>query len=88
MLSKLTRGNQVTIPKSIVERIGLKAGKDYLDVEYTEGKIFLKPVDIEERIPKEVWERFKEKSLEEEKEDITLCDKESEGFLTRRAKRA
>jgi len=48
MLSKLTRGNQVTMPKSIVERANLKAGKDYLDVEYVKGVIYLKPVDIEE----------------------------------------
>lgn len=87
MLSKLTRGNQITIPKSIVQRIGLKAGKDYVDVEYEQGIICLKPVDIEERIPKEIWDKFKKKVLKEEKGDITLTSQEAEGFLAKRAKR-
>lgn len=88
MLSKLTRSNQVTIPKSIAERANLKAGRDYLDVEYVKGIICLKPVDIEERILNEVWEKFKKKVLEEERGDITLSVKEAENFLARRMKKA
>lgn len=88
MLSKLTRGNQVTIPKPIIDRIGLKSGKDYLDIEYAHGIIYLKPVEIEERVPKEAWEKFKKIALQEEKGDITLTAKEAEGFLSKRAKKA
>ena len=50
MLAKLTRGNQLTIPKAIVNKIHLQAGRDYLDVSYLNGVIVLKPVDVEERI--------------------------------------
>ncbi len=88
MLSKLTRGNQVTIPKSIVERAGLKIGRDYVDVEYADGVIYLKPIDIEERIPKEGLERLKEKALKKEKADITLSEREAEGFLAQRSKKS
>lgn len=87
MLSKLTRGNQITIPKPIIERAGLKIGRDYVDVEYIDGVIYLKPVDIEERISKETWEKFKKKALKEEKGDITLTTEEAEGFLGRYAKK-
>jgi len=86
MLSKLTRGNQVTIPKPIIDRIGLKAGRDYLEIVYMHGTIYLKPVDIEERIPKEAWEAFKKKALKQEKGDITVNVKEAENFLARRAR--
>ncbi len=87
MLSKLTRGNQITIPKAIVERMGLKTGLDYLNVEYIHGVIQLKPVDVEERIPKESWEKFKKYALNKEKGDVALSSKEAEGFLARRAKK-
>jgi len=88
MLSKLTRGNQVTIPKPIAERAGLKAGRDYLEVEYTHGIICLKPVEIEERIPEEAWEKLTKKAKEPERGDITLTAKKAEGFLAKRAKKS
>lgn len=87
MLSKLTRGNQITIPKPIVESAGLKVGRDYVDVEYARGIIYLKPVDIEKRIPKEDLEKLKKKALKEEKADVTLLAKEAEGFLAQRSKK-
>ena len=86
MLSKLTRGNQVTIPRVIAERAGLKMGRDYVDIEYVGGVICLKPVDIEERIPPEDLEKLMKKALEKEKGDIMLTAKEADGFLSRRAK--
>lgn len=84
MLSKLTRSNQITIPKSIIKRAGLRIGKDYMNVEYADGMIYLKPVDIEERIPREDWKKLKKKALKKEKNDITLSAKEADGFLARR----
>lgn len=87
MISKLTRANQITIPKPIAERAGLKAGRDYLEVRYAHGFIYLRPVDIEERIPQETWERLKKKALDLEKGDITLNSKDAEGFLAKRAKK-
>ena len=55
MLAKLSRGNQLTIPKDIVKRVHLQAGRDYLDVAYLNGVIVLKPVDVEERVPPESY---------------------------------
>ncbi|MEK7413838.1 MAG: hypothetical protein AAB263_11040, partial [Planctomycetota bacterium] len=46
------------IPKPIVDKARLQAGRDYLDVAYLNGVIVLKPVDLEERIPPEAYERF------------------------------
>lgn len=85
MLSKLTRGNQVTIPKPIAERAGLKVGRDYVDVEYVGGVICLKPVDMEERIPAEDLEKLKKKAINQEIGDITLSAKDAVSFLLRRA---
>lgn len=61
MLAKLTRGNQVTIPKELVKKAKLKEGNDYLDVVFTRGFIILKPVDVVERVPpKEYRKAIKE----------------------------
>ncbi|MCK4817133.1 AbrB/MazE/SpoVT family DNA-binding domain-containing protein [bacterium] len=87
MLTKLTRGNQLTIPKAIVKRLGLKSGSDYLEVKYAKGIIYIRPVDVEERISPETYENFKEKALREEKGDVTLSAEEAEGFLRKRAKK-
>lgn len=87
MLAKVTRGNQITIPKSIIERLGIKMGRDYVDIEYENGIVYLKPVDIEERIPNEVWDKFKLRVLKREKGDVTLPAQKAEGFLAKRAKK-
>ena len=81
LLTKLTRGNQVTIPKVIVEKAGFKKGEDFFYVEYTNGSIILKPIDIEERIPPETFERFIKKNLKTEKEDVLLKPDKSNKFL-------
>jgi len=87
MLTKLTRGNQITIPKPVIEKAHLKAGTDYLEVEYREGVICLKPVDVEERIAPEVFDKLQERALRKERGDVEVDAKEGEGFLSRRAKR-
>lgn len=87
MLAKLTRGNQITIPKEIVQKARLKQGNDYLDIEYHDGLICLKPVELEERIPPEVFEKFQSHVSKIEKGDILLKGEEAEGFLKKRAKR-
>jgi bifunctional DNA-binding transcriptional regulator/antitoxin component of YhaV-PrlF toxin-antitoxin module len=88
MLAKLTRGNQITIPKGIVQRAGLRTGEDYLDVHYENGLIFLKPVDVEERIPPEAYEKFLAKVTSIQADDIVLDQKKAEVFLRKRSKRA
>lgn len=87
MLAKLTRGNQITIPKEIVLKARLKQGSDYLDVEYRDGLVCLKPVDVEERIPPEVFEKFQSHAAKLGKDDVFLKDQEAEGFLKKRAKK-
>lgn len=87
ILTKLTRGNQITIPKPIIEKAHLKSGVDYLQVEYREGVIYLKPVEVEERISPETFEKFQKQMLKKEREDILVAEKEAEDFLSKRAKR-
>ena len=70
MLAKITRGNQITIPKEIVEQAHLRDGASYLEVGYAHGVIYLKPVVVEERISPEQFERFQEWALRRDKGDI------------------
>ena len=70
MLAKVTRGNQITIPKEIVEKAHLKEASPYLEVDYTQGVITLKPVVVEERIAPEQFEKFQTGVLKREKGDL------------------
>lgn len=87
MLTKLTRGNQITIPKPIIEKAHLKAGSDYLEVEYSDGIIYLKPVEVEERIAPEIFEKFQNRMLKKEGGDALVSEADSEGYLSKRAKK-
>jgi AbrB family looped-hinge helix DNA binding protein len=87
MLTKLTRGNQITIPKPIIEKAHLKSGIDYLQIEYREGVIYLKPVEVEERISPETLEKFQRQMLQRERGDIVVAEGEAEGYLSKRARR-
>ncbi len=87
MLTKLTRGNQITIPKPIVEKAHLQSGVDYLEVEYRAGIIYLKPVDVEERIAPEIFEEFQKQILKKESGDVLASGEEAEDLLTKRAKK-
>ena len=87
MLTKLTRGNQITIPKPVIEKAHLKAGSDYLEVEYREGIICLKPVEVEERIAPEIFDKFQKQALRKEPGDVLLEEDESRDFLAKRAKK-
>ncbi len=87
MLAKLTRGNQLTIPKSIVDQARLKAGRDYLSVAYFKGVIVLKPIDVEERIPPESYERFIEETLTIRPGDIVADERTADNVLKRRIKK-
>lgn len=70
MLAKITRGNQVTIPKEIMEKARLSPVSPYVEVDYEKGVITLVPVMVEERIPPEQFEKFREWALKEEKGDV------------------
>lgn len=87
MLAKLTRGNQVTIPKGIIRKAHLREGNDYVDVEYANGIIYLKPVEVEERIPPETFERFVRAVQRHEPGDIEANEKETAESILRRWKK-
>ena len=87
MLAKLTRGNQLTIPKDIVERVQLQAGHDYLDVSYLHGVIVLKPVDVEERVPPEAYEALLKEALTVKPGDIVADERTAAQVLKRRMKK-
>ena len=56
MLVKRTRGNQVSLPKRVLEQAGVGEADRYFDVQYRGGLICLKPVIIEEKIPDRAYE--------------------------------
>ncbi len=87
MLAKLTRGNQVTIPKEVVRQAHLREGNDYVDVEYTNGIICLKPVEVEERIPPESFGRFARAVQRREPGDVKAKDREAVRDLLQRWKK-
>ncbi len=87
MLAKLTRGNQLTIPKEIVDRIRLQAGRDYLDVSYLNGTIVLKPVDVEERVPPEAYEALLNEAFMVKRGDVVADARTAGSVLRKRAKR-
>ena len=87
MLAKLTRGNQLTIPKEIVTRVRLQAGRDYLDVTYLHGVIILKPVDVEERIPPESYEALLKEAFTVRPGDIMADARSARSVLKRRMKK-
>jgi len=70
MLAKITRGNQVTIPKEIVQKAHLDESSPYVEVHYSNGMIVLKPVTVEERISPEQFEKFQAWALQSEKGDV------------------
>ncbi len=43
MLAKLTSKNQITIPKGIMAKL---PDVQYFDVDYVDGKILLKPLEV------------------------------------------
>jgi AbrB family looped-hinge helix DNA binding protein len=87
MLAKLTRGNQLTIPKEIVDRIHLQAGRDYLDVTYLNGIIVLKPVDVEERVPPEAYDALLTDAFTVKPGDIVADARTAGSVLKKRLKK-
>ena len=87
MLAKLTRGNQLTIPKTIVRHTHLQAGHDYLDVSYLNGVIILKPVDVEERVPPEAYETLITDALTVKPGDIVADERSAGSVLRKRLKK-
>ena len=87
MLAKLTRGNQFTIPKSILAQAHLHAGRDYLDVVYVKGMIILKPVDAQDRIPPEAYDALLRDAFTVHPGDVLVDEHAAESVLKRRMKK-
>lgn len=69
MLTQLRGRSQITIPKSIIETLGLKEG-DNLNIEIENGKIIVKPVVM---VPKEqawFWTDEWQQAEKETDEDV------------------
>ena len=58
MLVKRTRGNQVSIPKRVLDQAGVAEDDRYFDVEYRSGLICLKPVTVEDKISDRAYEEL------------------------------
>jgi len=58
MLVKRTRGNQVSIPKKVLEQAGVREHDRYFDVACRGGLICFKPVTVEEKIPDRAFEQL------------------------------
>ena len=78
MLTKRTRGNQITIPKEIVIKARLKETDEYFDIVYEHGIIMIKPVEIEDRIPPESYDKLIRKGLKKEPGDISSKSRRSD----------
>lgn len=93
MITKMTIKNQITIPKKILERMGLCHLRDeerYFDVEIKDNSIFLKPVIvvIEERIPEKQWRKFEDWAVKVDKNDKVFDSAEDAvEFLRKRIKK-
>ncbi len=87
MLAKLTRGNQFTIPKPIIERARLKAGRDYLNVEYLHGLIVLKPVDVIPRTSPKNYAALLRDAFTVQPGDIVADERSAPYVLKRRMKK-
>lgn len=87
MLAKLTRGNQFTIPKPIVQRAQLQAGRDYLEVVYFNGVIVLKPVEIKERVAPKTYEALLKDAFAMKPGDVVADERAADSVLRKRMKK-
>ncbi len=53
---KLTSKSQITIPKAIIEEIGLKSG-DHVQFEIVDGGVFLKPMALVDKSQAWFWSK-------------------------------
>ena len=71
MLVKRSSKNQIAIPKAVLENAGLGPEDVYFDVQYAEGRIILRAMQVEEKIPAEALARFEARTLKQETGDRT-----------------
>lgn len=76
MIVKRSTRNQIAIPKQLIARAGLHEQDRFFDVQYVGGCFVLKPLEFEEKIPREVLERFNAKTLKPDAGDRTFSTME------------
>lgn len=89
MLTKRTRGNQITLPKQLIQEARLHDGDVYFDITYKHGTFYLKPVSVtvEEKTSDEAFTTFAEAALKKARGDRTFRSASKAGeFLRRRIK--
>lgn len=87
MLTKRTRGNQVTLPKDLIKKAQLSEEDIYFDITYKNGAFSMKPVSlrIEEKISDEAFASFAQLAFKKEKGDRDFANvSEAEKFLRKR----
>ena len=88
MLVKRTRGNQVSIPKRVLEAAGIGNEDRYFDVQYRGGLICLKPVTVEDKIPDRAYEELLRWAGKAHRGDKTFrTGREAVDYLKRIAKK-
>ena len=68
-LVKIGTRHQVTIPKSIVDRLGLQAGH-YVEVRLEDGRIIITPKEIVDQRHSWFWTREWQEGIQEALEDL------------------
>lgn len=90
MLAKISRKNQLTLPKKVVERLGFSPDEaKYVDVVIEGNTAIMKPVTvtIEEKIGEEQWKRFRERSLDHTHDLAFEDEEEATHFLKKRLRK-
>lgn len=90
MLAKISRKNQLTLPKKVVEKLGFSPDEEkYLQIEVQGNTVMMKPVTVtvEEKITEEQWERFTA-WVSDHKDDVVFdSPEEATNFLRKRMKK-
>ena len=76
MIVRRSGRNQVAIPKKLIQKAGLGERDVFFDIEYAGGYFILKPVEFEQKVPREVPERFKARALKQEAGDQSFSSME------------
>ena len=90
MLAKISRKNQLTLPKKIVEKMGFLEGEEkYVDVEVKENRVIMRPVTVtvEEKFSPEQAAKFRAWALDHEKDVVFDSAEKATEFLKKRIKK-
>jgi bifunctional DNA-binding transcriptional regulator/antitoxin component of YhaV-PrlF toxin-antitoxin module len=90
MIAKISRKNQVTLPKKIVEKLGFFPSEEkYVDFEVHGNTVLMKPVTVtvEEKLSNEQLERFRDWALDHDRDIALDSAEEATEFLKKRMKK-